>query len=136
MLLITIFFFKVSNFARKYVNEDNVKGTLIVAAIFKELLADQLLLKYSLRGIKRKDVTNLRFDVYINLIDAIYCMYTFAKNKLKRIKPVDVPSMSILEGKISEYIRHAKERIQKKAGKAAKNGSNVEANESDVESVE
>lgn len=88
-----------------------------VGPIMKELFTDELLKLHSFRGIKRKGISNIRFDQYTNVLGAIYEMYVYARDTLKRLKDDKVPSKGEVEEKISEIVRHAKERIEKRASK-------------------
>lgn len=105
----------------------STKGTRAVSLILKELIDDNVLQQHSFRGIKRKDIVNIRFDKYTNFLGTVYKMFEFATNKLKRLS--ECPSRGDVEDKVSEYIRHAKERNIKKA--AAKEKSNNERSQSE-----
>lgn len=81
----------------------------------KNLITDEVLQLYSFRGIKRNNTYNLRFDTFTNLLGAIYNMFVYAKDALKRLDLVEIPSVSDVETKISDHLRYSKDRMLKKA---------------------
>lgn len=93
------------------------KGPKAASVVMKEIVTDAVLQEHSFRGIKRMDHVNIRFDKYTHFLSAVYQMFIYAKDVLKRFKEEELPASIDIEAKISEYIRHAKERIIKKAAK-------------------
>lgn len=113
-----------------YTNK-KVKWEVSLIGIMKELFTDELLQMHSLRGIKRKGVTNLRFDVYTNIFAVMYEIFEYGSDKLHRYGKGDIPSKLDIEKNIDARMRHAKERIEKRMIKAEKDEAEETEREDD-----